>query len=254
MLFTIKQCEGNLLMQLPRKARKTIAIMSGKGGTGKSTIAGLLAASLRREYCSVGLLDGDLIGPALLHLFGLEKQLVFNEQGQMEPLISQVGVKCMAFDIFQKHESEPLVWRGPMVSSAFKQLYNDTNWGDLDYFIVDVPTGTSDVPITVLHSLPLDGIIIISLPQQLAHAVTNRCVNMIRQYKGQIIGAVENMVHPTPSTLDRENNLPDVPLLVRFPFDIELARCCDTGMIEAYRTEIVGQLTTNIRTLLDDLK
>ncbi|GHO91875.1 hypothetical protein KSF_019230 [Reticulibacter mediterranei] len=127
--------------------------MGGKGGAGKSTIAGLLAACLQREHNVVGLLDGDLIGPALLHLFGLEKQLAFNEQDQVEPLLSRLGIKCMAFDIFQERESEPLVWRGPMVSSAFKQLYNDTSWGDLDYLIVDVPTGTSDVPITVLHSM-----------------------------------------------------------------------------------------------------
>jgi Mrp family chromosome partitioning ATPase len=241
-------------MKLQRKARKTIAIMSGKGGTGKSTIAGLLAASLQRGYRSVGLLDGDLISPALLHLFGLEKQLVFNEQGQVEPLISLLGVKCMAFDIFQEHESEPLIWRGPMVSSAFKQLYNDTNWGDLDYLIVDVPTGTSDVPITVLLSLPLDGIIIVSPPQQLAQAVTNRCVNMIRQYKGQIIGAVENMIHPMLTTPGRKNNLPDVPLLVQFPFDVELAKCCDMGMIEVYRTDFVGQLTINLQAILDNVE
>jgi Mrp family chromosome partitioning ATPase len=241
-------------MELPRKARKTIAIMSGKGGAGKSTIAGLLAASLQREYRSVGLLDGDLISPAILYLFGLEKQLVFDEQGQVEPLTSQLGIKCMAFDIFQEHESEPLVWRGPMVSSAFKQLYNDTNWGDLDYLIVDVPTGTSDIPITVLCSLPLDGIIIVSPPQQLAQAVTNRCVNMIRQYGGQIIGAVENMVHPMPSTLDHENHLPAVPLLAQIPFDAALTRCCDTSTIETYCPDFMHQLISNMQATLNNIK
>jgi Mrp family chromosome partitioning ATPase len=241
-------------MELPRKARKTIAVMSGKGGAGKSTIAGLLAASLQRECRSVGLLDGDLIGPALLYLFGLEKQLVFNEQGQVEPLTSQLGIKCMAFDIFQEHESDPLVWRGPMVSSAFKQLYNDTNWGDLDYLIVDVPTGTSDVPITVLCSLPLDGIIIVSPPQQLAQAVTNRCVNMIRQYEGRIIGAVKNMVHPMPSTPDHENKLPDVPLLAQIPFDAILAKCCNTGTIETYHPDFMHQLISNMQATLKNIK
>jgi Mrp family chromosome partitioning ATPase len=241
-------------MALPRKARKTIAIMSGKGGAGKSTIASLLAASLQREYRAVGLLDGDLIGPALLYLFGLEKQLVFNEQGQVEPLTSQLGIKCMAFDIFQEHESDPLVWRGPMVSSAFKQLYNDTNWGDLDYLIVDVPTGTSDVPITVLCSLPLDGIIIVSPPPQLAQAVTKRCVNMIRQYGSQIIGTVENMVHPMTSTPDHENNLPAVPLLAQIPFDATLAKCCDTGTIESYRPNFMYQFISNMQAILNNIK
>jgi Mrp family chromosome partitioning ATPase len=241
-------------MKLPHTARKTIAIMGGKGGAGKSTIASLLAAGLRRENSAVGLLDGDLINPALLHLFGLEQQLSLNDQGQMEPLVSRSGIKCMSFAIFQEHESDPLVWRGPMVSSAFKQLYSDTSWGGLDYLIIDVPTGTSDVPLTVLHSLPLTGIIVVSPPQQLAQAPTNRCVNMIRHYKGQIIGAVENMVHPLSYAPGYENNLPDVPLLIQFPFDAELARCCDTGLIEAYHTEAVDRLLAGVQARLNNMK
>src|SRR5690242_148582 len=102
------------MMKLSHKANKTLAIMSGKGGAGKSTIAALLAGNLQRKNRSVGLLDGDLISPTLLHLFGLEKQLSLNEQGQVEPLISPPGIKCMSFDIFQEHESDPLIWRGPM--------------------------------------------------------------------------------------------------------------------------------------------
>ncbi len=238
------------MMKLPRKANKTLALMSGRGGAGKSTIAALLAANLQRKNRSVGLLDADLISPTLLHLFGLEKQLSLNEQGLVETLLSPLGVKCMTFDIFQEHASDPLIWRGPMVSSAFKQLYSDTNWGDLDYLIVDVPTGTSDVPITVLHSLPLDGIIIVSPSYQLAKAATNRCVNMIRQGKGQIIGTIKNMVHPLPATF--ENNLPDVPLLAHMPFDPELARCCDTGSIENYHAEVIDKLICDVQAILSD--
>jgi Mrp family chromosome partitioning ATPase len=238
------------MMKLPRKANKTLALMSGRGGVGKSTIAALLATTLRRKNRSVGLLDGDLISPTLLHLFDLEKQFSLNEQGQVEPLLSPLGVKCMAFDIFQEHASDPLVWRGPMVSSAFKQLYSDTNWGDLDYLIVDVPTGTSDVPITVLHSLPLDGIIIVSPPYQLAKAATNRCVNMVRQDKDQIIGTIENMVHPLPAT--SKNNPPDVPLLAHMPFDPELTRCCDTGRIETYRAEVIDRFIHDVQAMLND--
>jgi Mrp family chromosome partitioning ATPase len=241
-------------MKLPPKARRTIAIMGGKGGVGKSTIASLLAANLQRENSSVGLLDGDLINPTLLHLFGLEKLLSLNEQGRVDPLISQPGIKYMSFAIFQEHESEPLVWRGPMVSSAFKQLYSDTSWGDLDYLIIDVPTGTSDVPITVLHSLPLTGIIIVSQPQQLAQTATNRCVNMIRQYEGQIIGAVANITYPIPFTPGHENNLPDVPLLAQIPFDVKLAKCCDEGMVEAYRSEVIDKLAANVQAILHNIE
>jgi Mrp family chromosome partitioning ATPase len=240
-----------------RKASNIIAIMSGKGGVGKSAVAGLLAAGLRRQGRRVGLLDGDLTSPAIVSMFDIETQLSINEEGIVEPLKSASGIKIMSMNVFQEHESDPIVWRGPMLSSAFKQFYSDIDWGDLDYLIVDVPTGTSDIPMTVLHSLPLDGIVIVSLPQKLATAITKRCVNMIRQFEGRLIGVVENMAYFMasdgeyyepfgPGNSHRLTERTQAPLLARLPLDPELAACCDAGQIEAYRTETVDKLVAAV--------
>ena len=180
-------------MELPRKARKTIAIMSGKGGAGKSTIAGLLAAGLQREYRSVGLLDGDLISPALLYLFGLEKQLVFNEQGQIEPLTSQLGIKCMAFDIFQEHESDPLVWRGPMIMKTVQQFVQNVKWGELDVLLIDLPPGTGDAQLSLVQTLPLDGALLVTTPQPAATNVARKGGLMFQKVNVPLLGVAENM-------------------------------------------------------------
>lgn len=240
-----------------RRAKSIIAIMSGKGGVGKSVVAGLLAAGLRREGRQVGLLDGDLTSPAIVSMFDTEPQLALNEEGIIAPLRSASGIKIMSMNVFQEHESDPIIWRGPMISSAFKQFYSDTDWGDLDYLIVDVPTGTSDVPMTTLHSLPLDGIVIVSSPQKLATAMAQRCVNMIRQFEGRIIGVIENMAYFMasdgeycepfgPGNSHRLTEMAQASLLARLPFDPELVACCDAGQIEAYRTDTIDSLVANV--------
>lgn len=244
-----------------RKAKSIIAIMSGKGGVGKSVVAGLLAAGLQREGRQIGLLDGDLTSPAIVSMFDTEPQFALNEEGIVEPLKSASGIKIMSMNVFQEHESDPIIWRGPMLSSAFKQFYSDTDWGDLDYLIVDVPTGTSDVPMTVMHSLPLDGIVIVSSPQKLATAMTQRCVNMIRQFEGRIIGVVENMAYFIasdgecyepfgPGNSHRLTEMAQELLLARLPFDPEMVACCDAGQIEAYRSETIDRLVANVLTKL----
>lgn len=230
-----------------RKAQKIIAVMSGKGGVGKSVVAGLLAAALQRQGAQVGVLDGDLISPSIVHLFGAKIELSLDDNGAIEPLRSPGGVKIMSMNLFQENAYEPTVWRGPMISSAFKQFYSEIGWGPLDYLIVDAPTGTSDVPMTILHSLHPDGIIVVSSPQKLAATSTQRCVNMIQQLQGHIIGFVENLSTfkaPDgkcyelfgPGNGESQLAATDTPLLARLPFDPHLAACCDTGRIEAYRS------------------
>ncbi len=249
--------EPSITSKVQRKASNIIAIMSGKGGVGKSVVAGLLAAGLRRRGKRVGLLDGDLTSPAIVGMFNTEAQLSINEEGIVEPLMSTSGIKIMSMNVFQEHHSDPIIWRGPMLSSAFKQFYSDIDWGDLDYLIVDVPTGTSDVPMTVLHSLPLDGIIIVSSPQKLAATITRRCVNMIRQYEGNIVGVVENMAYFMvsdgeyyepfgPSSSEYLTEMTQASLLARLPLDPKLATCCDAGQIEAYCPETVDRLVATL--------
>src|SRR5207247_3221295 len=151
--------------------KQVIAIMSGKGGVGKSLVTGLLAVSLRSQGLQVGVLDGDITGPSIARMFGTRGQPSKSASGGIEPLSSMGGIRIMSMNMFLEEESSPVVWRGPMVSSAIKQFYSDVDWGQLDYLLVDLPPGTSDAPMTVLQSMPVEGVINVSSPYLLATVV-----------------------------------------------------------------------------------
>jgi len=238
-----------------RKIKHVVAVMSGKGGVGKSLVTGLLAVSLREQGLHVGILDGDLACPTIAHMFGVEDQLPEYTDG-IGPLVSEGGIKITSMTMFSEDKSEPLVWRGPMVSSAFKQFYSEVAWGQLDYLLVDVPPGTSDVPMTVLQSLPLDGVIIVSSPQLLTTAVVKKCIKMVYQFKATILGVVENMAYFIapgeeyceifgPTNSPELTSMAGAPLLARLPVDPELAILCDAGQIEKYHAESCNTLATN---------
>lgn len=237
------------------KIKHIIAIMSGKGGVGKSLVTSLLAVSLRKQGLYVGILDGDLTCPSIAHMFGVEDQLPEYIDG-IGPLVSESGVKIISMTMFSEDKSEPLVWRGPMISSAFKQFYSEVVWGQLDYLLVDVPPGTSDVPMTALQSLPLDGVIIVSSPQLLATAVVKKCIKMVYQFKPSILGVVENMAYFIapggeyceifgPTNSSELACMAGAPILVRLPIDPELSMLCDTGQVEKYHAEPCDTLAAN---------
>src|SRR5213080_2077545 len=244
-----------------RKIKQVIAVMSGKGGVGKSLVTGLLAVSLRSQGLRVGILDGDITGPSIARMFGTKGQPTKSASGGIEPLSSLSGIRIMSMNMFLESESSPVVWRGPMVSSAIKQFYSDVDWGRLDYLLVDLPPGTSDAPMTVLQSLPVDGIIIVSSPQLLATMVVKKCINMVLQLKGIIVGVVENMAYfETPNGECYEifgpSNGPEfvemtgAPLLAQLPIDPVLTSLCDAGRIEEYRGSAYEMLADNfIKTL-----
>jgi len=251
---------GIPLMMAPageeRKIKQVIAIMSGKGGVGKSLVTGLLAVSLRRQGLRVGILDGDITGPSIARMFGTKGQPAKSASGGIDPLTSRGGIKVMSMNMFLENESDPVIWRGPMVSGAIKQFYSDVDWGELDYLLVDLPPGTSDAPMTVLQSLPVDGIVIVSSPQLLATMVVKKCINMVRQLKGIIVGVVENMAYfVTPNGERYEifgpSNGPELvdmtgaPLLAHLPIDPGLTTLCDAGRIEEYRAEAYETLAAN---------
>src|SRR5437879_4358435 len=183
---------GVPLMMAPggadRKIKQVIAVMSGKGGVGKSLVTGLLAVSLRRQGQQVGILDGDITGPSIARMFGTKGSPTKSASGGIEPLRSKGGIKVVSMNMFLEKESDPVVWRGPMISSAIKQFYSDVEWGNLDYLLVDLPPGTSDAPMTVMQALPVDGVIIVSSPQMLATMIVMKCINMVQQLKGSIVG------------------------------------------------------------------
>ena len=244
-----------------RPIKQVIAVMSGKGGVGKSLVTGLLAVSLRRQGLRVGVLDGDITGPSIARMFGTRGQPAKSASGGIEPLTSRGGIKVMSMNMFLENESDPVVWRGPMVSSAIKQFYSDVDWGELDYLLVDLPPGTSDAPMTVLQSLPVDGVIIVSSPQMLATMVVKKCINMVRQLKGIIVGVVENMAYfQTPDGERYEIfgpgngpelvNMTGAPLLAQLPIDPQLTSLCDAGRVEEYHAEAYDLLAANfVKTL-----
>ncbi len=239
-----------------RKIKQVIAVMSGKGGVGKSLVTGLLTVSLRRQGLRVGILDGDITGPSIARMFGTKGVPAKSASGGIEPLTSRGGIKIMSMNMFLESEIDPIIWRGPMVSMAIKQFYSDVDWGELDYLLVDLPPGTSDAPMTVLQSLPVDGVIIVSSPQLLATMVVMKCINMVRQLKGVIVGVVENMAYfetPDgeryeifgPSNGPELVNMTGAPLLAQLPIDPQLTSLCDAGRIEEYHAQAYDELASN---------
>jgi len=247
----------NILSADPnRKIKQVIAIMSGKGGVGKSLVTGLLAVSLRRQGQRVGILDGDITGPSIARMFGTTGSPTKSASGGIEPLRSKGGIKVMSMNMFLEKESDPVVWRGPMVSSAIKQFYSDVDWGDLDYLLVDLPPGTSDAPMTVMQALPVDGVVVVSSPQMLATMIVMKCIHMVQQLKGVIVGVVENMAYfETPNGERYEIfgasngtelvSMTGAPLLGQLPIDPSLAALCDSGRVEEYYADAYELLAAN---------
>jgi len=238
------------------KIKHIVAVMSGKGGTGKSVITSLLATSLQSLGHRVGILDGDLTNPTIRCLFGVKCELSLSDAGRIEPLRSSTGVEMMSMDLFLEDENTPLGWQGPMISSALKQFYKDTEWGQLDYLLIDLSPCSSDATLTVLQSFPLDGVIIVASPQVVVTKGVKKCINLVYQLNGTIIGVVENMVYfetskderyasYNPSCGDELAAMAGAPLLAQFSFDKKLTALCDAGRIEEYHTSDCDTLATN---------
>jgi len=234
------------------RVEKVIAVMSGKGGVGKSLVTSLLAVTLAKAGRRVGVLDADLTGPSIPKMFGIRGPLSGGPQG-IEPAISQGGIKLMSVNLLLEEEGQAVIWRGPIISSAIKQFWQDVRWGELDCLLIDLPPGTSDAALTVMQSLPLHGIILVTTPQELSAMIVRKAVSMARTVGVPILGIVENMagfVAPDtgsryeifgPSHADELATAAAAPVLARLPIDPELATKCDAGEIElVVRPEIEG--------------
>jgi hybrid cluster-associated redox disulfide protein len=237
------------------KIRNVIAVMSGKGGVGKSLVTGLLAVSLQRQGLKVGILDGDITGPSITRMFGITGNPVQGENG-ISPIKSRTGIKVVSMNMLLPNESDPVIWRGPMISQAIKQFFSDFDWDRLDYLLVDLPPGTSDAPMTVMQSLPLDGVVIVSSPQMLATNIVKKCIKMVQTLKGKIIGVVENMAYleqPNGEKLEIFGPsqgtdlvvMTGAPLLTQLPIDPLIAKLCDSGQIEDYDSPEYTTLAEN---------
>jgi hydrogenase maturation protease len=227
--------------------------MSGKGGVGKSLVSGLLAVSLKRRGKQVGILDADIAGPSIPRMFGLASP-VPGFGHAIIPLTSKSGIEVISMNLLLENESDPVIWRGPIISDAITQFWQDTLWGNLDYLVVDLPPGTTDASLTVMQSLPVTGIVIVTTPQDLVEMIVKKAVNMVKEMNKPVIGVIENMSYfRLPGTDEKieifgrsraEEIARDigVPLLGRLPVDPEIARLCDEGNIESYESDSLRAL------------
>ena len=225
-----------------------IAVMSGKGGVGKSVVAALLAITLNRQGYQVGILDADITGPSIPMMFGLKARPMSSESALM-PVGTRSGIEVMSLNLLLPHEDDAVIWRGPLLAKAITQFWQDVVWGKVDYLIVDLPPGTADIPLTVMQTLSLSGVVIIFTPQDLAAMVVRKAVHMAQNMIVPIIGVVENMSYfllpETGKRMDifgqskgeEMSQEAGAPLLGQLPIDPELARLCDSGEIERYNSE-----------------
>lgn len=177
--------------------KNVIGVMSGKGGVGKSSISTLIAKELSKKGYSVGILDADITGPSIPRLLGVNKQrAVAIDQGLL-PIINKDGIKVMSLNLLTDNENDPVIWRGPMISGVVQQFWTDVIWGDLDYLLIDMPPGTGDVALTVMQSIPLNEIVMVSVPQDMVSMIVSKAVNMARQMNIDILGVIENMSYIT---------------------------------------------------------
>jgi hydrogenase maturation protease len=247
----IKRVEIDFVEATPKElneVKNIIAIMSGKGGVGKSLVTGLIGISLARRGYQVGILDADITGPSIPRMFGVNGPPASSESGMLPPL-SHSGIEVMSINLLLANEDDAVIWRGPLMAKAITQFWEDVLWGKLDYLLVDLPPGTADAPLTVMQMLPLSGVVVVFSPQELAAMVVRKAVQMTQKMNIPIIGVVENMSYfllPDSgkkieifgkSKAQEMAKSANAPLLGQLPIDPELARLCDEGHIEHYDSE-----------------
>ncbi|MBX8631363.1 MAG: P-loop NTPase [Thermoplasmata archaeon] len=235
-----------------------VAIVSGKGGVGKSLITGLIASELRKEGFSVGILDADITGPSMAKIMGVSGRAAATEK-TLIPSRTREGIKLISMNLILEKQTQAVVWRGPLVTRAINQLYSQTEWGNLHFLLLDLPPGTSDAQLTVFQSIPLDGIVVVSTPQSLAHMIVEKALDMARVTKIPVLGLVENMsyikcphcgkkieMYPNDAGVETEM-LSRLKILGRMPFDPSVARLADTGKLETYESAEVREIVAGIR-------
>lgn len=243
------------------KVKAVIAVLSGKGGVGKSTTAALLAAGLRKQGLRVGILDADITGPSIPKLLGVDEVPVMGPLGIVPPL-STGGIKLMSINLLLQEQDDAVIWRGPLISGAIQQFWNDVFWGDLDVLLVDLPPGTSDAALTVMQALPVNGVVIVTSPQDLADMVVRKAARMAEQLRVPILGIVENMSYVIcPHCGERHEIFGkgraetlatafNTQFLGHLGLDAELTRLSDAGQIEAYSSPEVAHVIAQVRAAL----
>ena len=246
-------------MNAHSRVKKVIGVVSGKGGVGKSSVTSLLALAKQREGYKVAILDGDITGPSIGRIFGVENKQVLSNGKEFTPVESSQGIKIMSTNLLLESNDTPVIWRGPVLAGMIKQFWSDVMWGDVDYMFVDMPPGTGDVPLTVFQSLPLDGIIIVTSPQELVGMIVSKAVNMAKKMDVDIIGIVENMSYVKCPDCDKKIYMfgkshsqevaarYQLPLLGQLPIDSELTQLSDQGYVENYHSDWFDEFSQKVK-------
>ncbi|KHD37283.1 sodium:proton antiporter [Clostridium acetobutylicum] len=232
--------------------KNIIGVISGKGGVGKSTVTGILAVKLRKKGYKVGVLDGDITGPSMPRILGIsdKRSLIVQKKGSEDvkfvPVETKQGIKVISLNLMIESEDQPVIWRGPVVNNVLNQMYTDTEWGELDYLIIDMPPGTGDVALTVMQNIPLSGMIIVSTPQDMVSMIVKKVVTMAQKMKVNMLGVVENMsyivcnkcgdkmhVFSKKSAKEQSEYL-GLPLICEMPIDLDLVENLENGTAEEY--------------------
>ena len=240
------------------KIKKIIGVLSGKGGVGKSMVSSLLAVQLAEQGFSVGIMDADITGPSIPKMFGLDQQLYGDEEG-IFPAVSTLGIRIVSINMMLENEDDAVLWRGPILGGLIKQFYTEVHWGELDYLVIDMPPGTSDIAISVIQQIPVDQFIMVTTPSKLVSMVVGKAINMAKTVSKPIAGLVENMAYvkcdecgheisiyrndETEATAEKYG----LEVLAKLPMDPELANDADEGNIEAYRGDHLEKLIEAIR-------
>jgi Mrp family chromosome partitioning ATPase len=251
--------------RLERKGiRNVAAIMSGKGGVGKSFVTGFLAVQLTRLGYKVGILDADITGPSIAKMFGLRGPLHVMPDRRLHPAITKAGIKVVSMNLVLEEPQMPVIVRGPIINSVIRQMFQDVNWGDLHFLLVDMPPGTSDAPLTVFQSLPLQGVIVVTTPQDLALMVVSKAINMAKTLSEQIaavkiLGLIENMSYAICPRCGEKMEVfgnskgqdaamkAGIPFLGSVPIDPKIAKLADEGKIEDYSSPLFEEVTRAVR-------
>ncbi len=237
-----------------KSIKKIVAVYSAKGGVGKSTIVGLLALEAKREGYKTGILDCDVSGPSIQTIFGMSKRVYLNDDKSFDP-INHEGIKIISVDMLT--DAGALIWRGPLVTGALKQMYGDTNWGDLDILFLDMPPGTSDGPLTVFQSIPVDEVLLVTTPQSLSNVIGNKTLSIANALKIPVSGVIENMSYIKCDHCNKHmefnrgyvDKLEGVKVVCHLPFEMNMSSNIESGMADK---EIVVQLKSALKAVLKE--
>lgn len=246
--------------------KKVIGIVSGKGGVGKSLVTSLLASKINKDGFKTAILDADITGPSIPESFGVGEKRATAVDGEnaLNPVITDSGIQLMSMNFLLENETDPVIWRGPVIASAVKQFWTDVIWKDVDFMFVDMPPGTGDVPLTVFQSLPVDAIIVVSSPQQLVRVIVEKAVNMANMMKVPILGIVENMSYVKCPDCNKEitvfgkSNIGkiaqsfNIPVLARLPMEENTSRLVDEGDVESIDLKELETAAKTIEKLLGE--